>query len=88
VAALPFASESFDLVVSSLSAHHWEDPDAGAAEIARVLRPGGRLLIYDFKDAPYDAVAAHPRLTDLRAGPFRTGLGPLLRCRRFEAVAA
>lgn len=88
VAELPFEAESFDLVVASYSAHHWEDPAAGAAEIARVLRPGGRLLIYDFEHAPYDAIADQPRLADVSRGPFRTGLGRLMRGQRFEATAA
>ncbi len=47
VAALPFADQSFDVVVSTMSMHHWDDPQAGLAEIARVLRPGGRALIWD-----------------------------------------
>jgi ubiquinone/menaquinone biosynthesis C-methylase UbiE len=46
-AALPFADASFDAVVSTLSMHHWEDSDAALAEIARVLRRGGRALIWD-----------------------------------------
>jgi ubiquinone/menaquinone biosynthesis C-methylase UbiE len=29
VAALAFPDESFDLVVSTLSMHHWADPAAG-----------------------------------------------------------
>ncbi|WP_051326368.1 class I SAM-dependent methyltransferase [Glycomyces tenuis] len=86
-AELPFEPESFDLVVASLSAHHWDDPAAGAAEIARVLRPGGRLLVYDMGHAPFDTIAAHPGFADVRRGAFRTGLGPLLRCERFEATA-
>jgi ubiquinone/menaquinone biosynthesis C-methylase UbiE len=49
VAALPFDDASFDLVVSTLSMHHWSDPAAGLAEIARVLRPGGRALIWDLR---------------------------------------
>ncbi|GGM59892.1 class I SAM-dependent methyltransferase [Dactylosporangium sucinum] len=55
-AALPFPDGSFDLVVSSLSLHHWPDPAAAAAELVRVLRPGGRLCLYDFPTAPFDAV--------------------------------
>jgi SAM-dependent methyltransferase len=47
-AALSFADGSFDLVVSTLSMHHWADPRAGLAEIRRVLRPGGRALVWDF----------------------------------------
>jgi SAM-dependent methyltransferase len=49
VAALAFPNHSFDLVVSTLSMHHWADPAAGLAEIGRVLRPGGRALIWDFR---------------------------------------
>ncbi|HEY1168669.1 MAG TPA: class I SAM-dependent methyltransferase [Candidatus Limnocylindrales bacterium] len=46
-AALPFGDASVDLVVSTLSLHHWPDPTDVFAEIARVLRPGGVALIYD-----------------------------------------
>jgi SAM-dependent methyltransferase len=49
VAALPFPDASFDLVVSTLSMHHWADAAAGQAEIGRVLRPGGRALIWDIR---------------------------------------
>ena len=48
-AALPFEDQSFDAVVSTLSVHHWDDPGAGLAEIARVLKPGGRALIWDLR---------------------------------------
>src|SRR5437763_49815 len=46
---LPFPDRSFDLVVSSISMHHWDRPEAAVPELARVLRPGGRLRIYDFR---------------------------------------
>jgi SAM-dependent methyltransferase len=49
VAALAFPDQSFDLVVSTLSMHHWADPAAGLTEIGRVLRPGGRALIWDLR---------------------------------------
>jgi len=51
VAALPFADNSVDLVVSTLSLHHWDDPAAGLNEIVRVLAPGGQAWIYDFRTA-------------------------------------
>jgi SAM-dependent methyltransferase len=49
VASLPFPDGAFDVVVSTFSLHHWDDPTAGLAEIARVLRPGARALIWDFR---------------------------------------
>ena len=47
--SLPFADGSFDLVVSTLSMHHWADPRAALVEIGRVLNPAGRALIWDFR---------------------------------------
>jgi ubiquinone/menaquinone biosynthesis C-methylase UbiE len=47
VAALPFPDASFDVVTSRFSAHHYEDPARAIQEAARVLRPGGRLLLAD-----------------------------------------
>jgi ubiquinone/menaquinone biosynthesis C-methylase UbiE len=41
--ALPFADASFDFVWSWGVIHHSQDTDRVIAEIARVLRPGGRL---------------------------------------------
>lgn len=46
-ADLPFDDASIDLVVSTLSLHHWTEPADAFAEIARVLRPNGVALIYD-----------------------------------------
>jgi len=47
--ALPFINDSFDAVVSTLSAHHWADQACAVAEQARVLRPGARLLVVDLR---------------------------------------
>jgi ubiquinone/menaquinone biosynthesis C-methylase UbiE len=45
---LPFADAGFDLVTSTMSFHHWKDQRQGIAEIARVLAPGGVLVIADY----------------------------------------
>jgi ubiquinone/menaquinone biosynthesis C-methylase UbiE len=45
--SLPFPDESADIIVSSLSFHHWEDHQKGIHEIARVLRLGGLLCLAD-----------------------------------------
>jgi SAM-dependent methyltransferase len=44
VQSLPFADASFDVVVAAWMLYHVPDLDRGLAEIARVLRPGGRLV--------------------------------------------
>jgi ubiquinone/menaquinone biosynthesis C-methylase UbiE len=44
---LPFADASLDTVVSTLVLCTVEDPAAALSEIARVLRPGGRLLFIE-----------------------------------------
>lgn len=42
---LPFADESFDLVMCIEAFHYVTDPAHGVAELARVLRPGGHALV-------------------------------------------
>lgn len=44
---LPFNDASMDLVVTSTSFDHWSDQGAGLTECARVLRPGGHLVLVD-----------------------------------------
>ena len=90
VTLLPFDDASFDLVVSSLSAHHWPDAAAGFREIRRVLRPGASALVFDLPaswghletgSAGLDAAAA---VFD-RLGRSRTrGIGPWTLIWRLE----
>lgn len=51
VATLPLPEASVDLVTSSFSVHHWPDAGRGFAQIRRVLRPGGRAVVYDVPDS-------------------------------------
>jgi ubiquinone/menaquinone biosynthesis C-methylase UbiE len=44
---LPFPDASFDLVVTRYSAHHWMDALGAVHEAARVLKPGGTLVVID-----------------------------------------
>jgi ubiquinone/menaquinone biosynthesis C-methylase UbiE len=44
---LPWPAGSFDLVVSTTSFDHWADQRAGLAQCARVLAPGGCLVLAD-----------------------------------------
>jgi demethylmenaquinone methyltransferase/2-methoxy-6-polyprenyl-1,4-benzoquinol methylase len=45
---LPFADGSFDAVTISFGLRNLVDPAAGLAEMARVTRPGGRLVVCEF----------------------------------------
>jgi SAM-dependent methyltransferase len=42
---LPFADDEFDVAIAAWMLYHVPDLDRGIAELARVLRPGGRLVV-------------------------------------------
>jgi ubiquinone/menaquinone biosynthesis C-methylase UbiE len=48
-AQLPLEDGSLDFAVSSLSLHHWSDPQRALGEIHRVLKPGGQMLLFDLR---------------------------------------
>jgi ubiquinone/menaquinone biosynthesis C-methylase UbiE len=83
VTHLPLADQSVDLIVSSFSLYHWDNPQAAVPELARVLRPGGQVYIYDFRAAPFDTLIRVAQAHSVLDGqtpqrtPFRTGT-PLL----------
>jgi SAM-dependent methyltransferase len=82
VGDLLYPDRTFDLVVSTMSQHHWPDVDAGLRELRRVLRPGGRVWIYDLRFALRRAAAreAFPGHV-VRREPLGTGLLRLSRDR-------
>lgn len=45
--ALPFDDAVFDIVTCRIAPHHFPNPAAFVAEVARVLRPGGQFLLVD-----------------------------------------
>ena len=57
---LPFASEAFDLVTVAFGLRNMTHKDVALAEMTRVLKPGGRLLVLEFSKIheafkkPYD----------------------------------
>jgi ubiquinone/menaquinone biosynthesis C-methylase UbiE len=77
VASMPFPDASFDVVVSSYAVHHWPDRNAGLAEVLRILKPGGKAIVWDVAPphpAPggdHGAASAHGH-----ADPHGAGGGP------------
>lgn len=74
---LPFEDDTFDTVISNYVVHHFARPDVVFREIARVLKPGGR-LVFAVWGAPEDqtgvgtffgAVTVHHDLAELPHGP-------------------
>lgn len=55
---LPFADGGFTLVVTRFSLHHFADPMPALAEMVRVLRPGGRLVVQDLVASTDPGIAA------------------------------
>ncbi|MGY1943033.1 class I SAM-dependent methyltransferase [Nocardia asiatica] len=92
VGALPYPDDSFDLVVSSLSMHEWPRVGQAIAELARVLRPGGVVAIYDFRfvraaDA-LDALRRRFEAATVRREPVRPRRHPVALYSRLTARAA
>ena len=73
---LPFKSESFDLVSVAFGLRNMTHKDLALAEMCRVLKPGGRLLVLEFSriaeplKKPYDWYSFNilPKLGSLFAG--------------------
>jgi ubiquinone/menaquinone biosynthesis C-methylase UbiE len=68
-AELPFADESFDLVLGHAVLHHLPDLDRAFAELHRVLAPGGTLFFAGEPSRHGDRIAAVPKRAAVRLAP-------------------
>jgi len=66
IEALSEPDAAFDLAVLSQSLHHMEDPKATLKQAARVLRPGGRLVVVDL--GPHEEGWVIPKLGHVHLG--------------------
>jgi ubiquinone/menaquinone biosynthesis C-methylase UbiE len=89
--ALPLATASVDVATCVSSIRHVRDRDAAFAELARVIRPGGALLVVELDPAADPGrIANHARR--LGSPLLRLAFGPLVvrtapRAARIEALA-
>jgi SAM-dependent methyltransferase len=59
---LPIDTATMDVALLSQALHHAAEPDVALAEAARILKPGGRLLILDLR--PHDETWVREKLGD------------------------
>jgi SAM-dependent methyltransferase len=66
VLPLPFPDASFSMVFTRYSFHHFLDPRAVLAEMVRVCRPGGRVIVVDVFTSSSEQAEAYNRVEKLR----------------------
>ncbi|MFI5331062.1 MAG: class I SAM-dependent methyltransferase [Desulfobaccales bacterium] len=75
VLPLPFPEAAFSLVITRYTFHHFLDPKAVLAEMVRVCRPGGRVLVADIAIPP-EKQEAFNRMEKLRDPSHTSHLTP------------
>ncbi|HEY6453846.1 MAG TPA: class I SAM-dependent methyltransferase [Steroidobacteraceae bacterium] len=68
-AALPFAHAYFDLVCTRYSAHHWFDIPRALAEMRRVVKPAGLILVIDLLGDDHPLADTHLQSIELLRDP-------------------
>jgi ubiquinone/menaquinone biosynthesis C-methylase UbiE len=88
---IPFSDRSFDIVVSTVSMHHWKEPTACLNEVYRVLQERGFALMYDLVSDTPEAIMKDIRreFGRLKATLFwlHSFEEPFYTRRNFEALA-
>ena len=84
LARLPLRDGSVDVALLSQTLHHVRRPEDALAEAARVLRPGGRVLVLDLRE--HEEAWVRERLGDARLGFADRELEQLLRGAGFTDV--
>lgn len=62
---LPFRDNTFDGATATLTIHHWKDRTIGFQEVARVLKPGARFVIFTSSPEQMDAYWLNHYFPDL-----------------------
>jgi ubiquinone/menaquinone biosynthesis C-methylase UbiE len=82
--ALPIADARLDAAAMMLVLHHVPEPEKAAAEAARVLKPGGRILIVDMQ--PHDRESYRQQMGHVWLGFSEEQIREILRDSGFEQV--
>jgi len=85
LAHLPFQDGEVDAVVANMVLHHAPEPAQAVAEIHRVLRPGGKLLLGDF--LPHDQEWMRERFADQWLGFSSSDISHWLGAAGFRGVS-
>ena len=84
IEALPIADGALDVAMLSLVLHHVPDPGRALGEVARVIRPGGRVLVVDM--LPHDREDYQQQMGHVWLGFSEEKMTRILKGAGFDAV--